>query len=318
MNFVEKIIQQKESPKTYLEILKVHDKEVPISNLLAYFFRPKEKHGFEDIFIKALLKTFYEKKRVDNVFISESSNISNVKVKTEVNAGDDKRIDILIDTKEFVICIEFKIDHVLDNPLSVYQKFIKEKFVGKDEYFFIILTPYSKEPEGKALEDNDFQLLILNKFVENVKSIVEKKFPNKMKDFVFNDFIQTIENRRLRSKQEENLKNIIQECNLTLETAEFIPKEKSEFWSDLLISLKIRTLHEILKVKYKDVSYIKNYESGFIQKKYSNFIVKIRIKKDKWQLEKWTSDNLVNEIHSLDFNTNYKEIIDFMNQFDRR
>ncbi len=47
MDFIENILKEKESPKTYLEILKVHNKEIPIANLLAFFFRPDEKHGLK-------------------------------------------------------------------------------------------------------------------------------------------------------------------------------------------------------------------------------------------------------------------------------
>jgi len=317
MNFIETIIKQKESPKTYLEILKIHDKEVPIANLLAYFFRPKEKHGFDDLFIKALLKTFYDKKLNDNILRSKIDNILNVKVKTEVNAGDDKRIDILIDAKEIVVCIEFKINHVLDNPLAVYQKFVREKFADKKEYIFIILTPYKKEAEGKALEKNDFELLILSKFIQNVKLFVSEKYPNKMSDYIFNDFIQTIENRSLRNQQEENLKRILQEFNLTIETAEFIPREKSEFWSELLVSLKLRTLYENLQ-KINEVTFIKNSDGGFIQIKYSNFTIKLRINEERWQIEKWFFDNSNKEIINIfDFNTNFNKIIGYLNQIDK-
>jgi hypothetical protein len=39
--------------KTYLEILKVSRREVPIANLLAYFFDPNESHGLGELYIKA-------------------------------------------------------------------------------------------------------------------------------------------------------------------------------------------------------------------------------------------------------------------------
>src|SRR5665811_589530 len=58
---MEKIINRlkklPEPKKTYLEILKVHQKEVPLANLLAFFFRPKEKHNLSDLFIKTLLNS---------------------------------------------------------------------------------------------------------------------------------------------------------------------------------------------------------------------------------------------------------------------
>ncbi len=83
-----------------------------MANLLAFFFRPNEKHGLKNLFINALLSTRHyslNSLKSDELRIKDDVEISNVKVRTEVNAGNDKRIDILIDTANFVICIEFKI-----------------------------------------------------------------------------------------------------------------------------------------------------------------------------------------------------------------
>ena len=53
---IEEIIFQ-EPRKTFMEILKVNQREVPFANVLAYFFRPNEKHGLGDFFIQSLLNT---------------------------------------------------------------------------------------------------------------------------------------------------------------------------------------------------------------------------------------------------------------------
>ena len=53
---IDEIIFQ-EPRKTFMEILKVNQREVPFANVLAYFFRPNEKHGLGDLFIQSLLNT---------------------------------------------------------------------------------------------------------------------------------------------------------------------------------------------------------------------------------------------------------------------
>lgn len=324
-NLIEKIIAEKESPKTYLEILKVHNKEVPMANLLAFFFRADEKHGLKNLFIKALLKTKYyplaglksENSNI-NSFINDNIEISNVKVKTEVNTEkvtkNKTRIDILIDTDKFVICIEFKINHDLDNPLTDYQEYVETKFPDK-KYYFLILTPNKKKPiekakkyldENKNSSKNTFKQVLLSHFIKKINECSDKKNIN---NFIFNDFIQTIENRSLKAKQEEILINIIKNAELTVYTAPLITTEKSEFWNELLTNLKVKKLSEeqslFKELKIITISHHKNYRSGFIQITQDKYNVKIRIEDNKWQIEKWSKTNEIieNTTRSFEYNS---------------
>ncbi|MGZ2371719.1 hypothetical protein ACXR6G_18215 [Ancylomarina sp. YFZ004] len=43
--------------KTFMEILNVHNKEVPMANLLSYLFRPEQEHQLGTTFLFALLNT---------------------------------------------------------------------------------------------------------------------------------------------------------------------------------------------------------------------------------------------------------------------
>ncbi len=102
-------IMFKEPKKTFLEVLKIHKNEVVMSNLLAYFFRPKESHGLNTHFLDTLLDI------IDNPSENRIYDKNSVKVKVEVKTSNvkesNKRIDILIETNLFVIAIEFKIYH---------------------------------------------------------------------------------------------------------------------------------------------------------------------------------------------------------------
>ncbi len=300
-----------------------------MANLLAFFFRPDEKHGLKNLFIEALLKTEYYSLaglKSGKSLIKDNIEISNVKVKTEVNAGNGERIDILIDTTKFVICIEFKINHVLNNPLTTYQEYVEKKFKKKfnKECYFLILTPNKKEPIGKAKEyldknknssKNTFKQVILSHFIKKINKCHDKENIN---NFIFNDFIQTIKNRSLKQKQEKNLTNIIKNAGLTVYTAPYIPIEKSEFWNEFLTKLKVKKLSEELSlfddIGLSTISYHKNYKSGFIQITKKNYNFKIRIEDNKWQIEKWSKANKIIENttrnceYNSDINTIKKEI----------
>ena len=57
MIFINKITSKPVTPKTFSEIMKTHNTEVPMANLLEFFFKPNEKHNLGDLFIKSLLNT---------------------------------------------------------------------------------------------------------------------------------------------------------------------------------------------------------------------------------------------------------------------
>jgi len=290
MKYLQDIKTLPEPRKTFMEIMKVHNKEVPMANLLAYFFRNKEKHLLKNLFLKALLTTYYCELNTTNKN-NISSNLSelydiklndsefeNLIVKTEEPKNKDFRIDLLIVAKSFTICIEFKINHVLDNPLADYKKFMEERYSEKSKHIYIVLTPYSKTPEGKAKEfidkHSDFKKVILSKFIKNVKEMLPNDYleQNTYDSNYLKDFIQTIENREIRYKRS----HILKELN------NHIPK--FEFHN--------------------------NNQGGFLQYKNNSIWIKIRIKNKKWQIENW-KDNKQLERHEI--LSNFKNIINVLN-----
>ena len=200
-----------EAKWSYLETIGVSHRETIMANLLAFYFNPTEKHGLGDVFIKALLQTtpygLKEKKPSEipsNIVIPENG-FSWAKVIVEDSTDDNKRLDILIETEQLVIAIEFKINHELNNPLNTYFEYIEDderEFSDKEKYH-IVLTPYWKEPVGAALEgDTKFKQVIISRFVAKVKALVEKEDKLARLDaqqvMLYNDFINTIENRKIR------------------------------------------------------------------------------------------------------------------------
>lgn len=279
----------KEPRKTFMEILKVNNREVPFANVLAYFFRPNENHKLGTLFIDALLKTKYTNisKHKTEEITQELPNYetNSVQVIVEQKTKNENRIDILIITNTFVICIEFKINHDLNNPLNDYKEYIEKNFVEKQKFYFI-LTPYKQEAIDKAKEyfekNNQFKQIILRHFINCVKQKIEQ-YPtifviNEKYDY-FLDFVQTVENREIRSKR-----------NIFLEMLK----------------------NELLFKKVKS-EYHRNINGGFVEIEKENYHLKIRFTSKGIQIEKWINKALIEIIYEPQktLNTEYliKQII---------
>lgn len=255
MEKVDNIIFQ--DPKsTFMEILKVNNREVPFGNLLSFFFRPNKEHGLGTLFIDSFLDTV-------QLDIPDRKDMhKSVEVHVEKKTDNGNRIDILIITETIVICIEFKINHHLNNPLEDYKDFI-DKYpdcIGKQKYYFV-LTPFKKTSIGKAktyFENNsDFKQIILSHFVQMIKNNLQNPIGDKIvkNDYYqhFEDFIQTVENRKIRSLRRNELTAVSAELN-----------------------------NKGLMSKYHS-----NNQGGFVEILKGPNKLKIRIKPEGWQIEKW-------------------------------
>lgn len=262
-----------EPRKTFMEILRVHNREAPFANLLAFFFNPKEKHELNTLFIDALLETrFTHLGKNESVEISPRIPVydaNSIEVAVEVTTSENNRIDILITSNTFTICIEFKINHDLNNPLDDYKKFVNDKYSNLQHYFFV-LTPYKKEAIGVAKEyfesNNEFKQIILSHFINKVKEKLQELYPNYESEniyfkYYFKDFIQTVENRKIHSK-------------------------RHEVYTELKLAIN-------KKIKSKDFSSCELHKSDFLEIKlqHSYLIIKIRITTSGWQIEKWIEQN---------------------------
>jgi hypothetical protein len=318
-----------EPKKTFMEIMKVHKSEVHMANLLAFFFRSEENHGLGKIFIEALLETdcysldlsekgskgilFNQRKKsiniADNKFIFEEvdcqkditefvNSLTKVNARTEYRTNKtenkQKRIDLVIYTKECVICIEFKINHDLNNPLETYQSQIckiEQDFQETDkrqrDLFFVVLTPFKKTPSDLVHQfiqkddkkANRFSQIILSHFIKNVSKKIRNAEIESMQ--YIDDLIQTINNREIKFKRGEILK-------------------------DLQSKLVKSNLNSV---------YHNNKNFIEIKKKLFNF--KIRIKNNhQFQIEKWSKDNKREEpvfLFELSCANEYETILETLN-----
>jgi hypothetical protein len=281
---MEKEIIFRDPKKTFMEILKVHNKEVPFANLLAFFFRPKETHELGTLFIDSLLELI-NNKEYSTLEEIDYDRKSKIEVHVEKKTSNGTRIDLLIVTNTFVICIEFKIDHDLDNPLNDYKTYIEEHSkYSQLKKLYIVLTPYKKAAiklaEIYLKSNSDFNQFILSDFIAVVKE-KRAKYENKENDSFkyFEDFIQTVENRKIRYKRESKLKSLKNELNITL----FNKGLESIFHS--------------------------NNQGGFLEILQGKNAIKVRIKDGDWQIEKWE-----NNTSQLPIKLEYNTIISKVNE----
>lgn len=276
---------------TFMEILKVNGKEVPFANLLSFFFKPKEKHNLGTLFIDSLLETKFtnigKNDTNEQNFEKIEYDRNSVKVMVELKTLNNNRIDIFIATNTFVICIEFKINHNLDNPLEDYKNFISRhsEYSTKKQFYFI-LTPFKKEPIGNAKRyfenNNEFKQIVLRHFIKQVKLNLENKLSEVEHENIyyqyFQDFIQTVENREIRSKRTFELTKL----------------------NDIIIQNSLKS------------EYHTNIQGGFLQVEKINYNLKIRIKFGKWQVEKWNGNIKDMDICKLDKDIDFTEFLNVL------
>lgn len=135
--------------KTIFEVTGYPHYENVASNILAFLFDPDEEHQMEDLWLKALLKSYFEmaggKKEYDN-----GAHYESVKVRREVKTSNGKFIDIVVELDEMVIAIENKIYAQVYNDLDEYKSFITEKYSNKS-CKFVLLTLKDKGNEGEFI-----------------------------------------------------------------------------------------------------------------------------------------------------------------------
>jgi hypothetical protein len=111
--------------------------ENPTSDLLAYFMKPDAQHGFGPLF----LRTFLECMEIESEVL-HGLTFDQVKVEREAGTTEKNRIDILIEGRDWILMIENKIYHNLNNDLESYERLANDRGRYKMHKLFAILSPY--------------------------------------------------------------------------------------------------------------------------------------------------------------------------------
>ena len=146
----------KKKRKSFIEIMKLRFREDISSRTLAFFLDTMEEHDLDDLVLNALLKA--SGRHLDY-------QVNSQKVTTEV-VTDIGRIDIMVETSEFIVVIENKINHHAENnPFDDYIAYAEVKNTQNKELIFILLGMKKPKIMPKCFEfisHFDLSRLILN------------------------------------------------------------------------------------------------------------------------------------------------------------
>ena len=133
-----------DEPPTLMDIAGFPHWENVYSNILAFLLDSEHVHGFGQLFIRSIMAIYssrcpddWPKKGLDPESVQATE-----KVEREASTATNKRIDILIECPDFVVCIENKIWSGLHNDLGEYREHCEKLSDGRsDRVVGIVLSP---------------------------------------------------------------------------------------------------------------------------------------------------------------------------------
>ena len=156
---------EKNSSQTLFDIAGFPRRETVCSNFFAFFLDVSGEHGLKDLFLKSLLEAYFEKSDGE---LPPTAHLS-TQIKKEEYTKEGGFIDILIETEDFAIIIENKIDADLYNDLNDY--FDSAKSSGKYAKIHAIVLSLNKFEDIEKSNDGDAEFcnIIYADFVRKLK-----------------------------------------------------------------------------------------------------------------------------------------------------
>ena len=196
-----RVIPITKKTSTFLEIYDSSSNfENVCSNILKFYLNPNNNHGFKDLVLKSLVNLANEQ-------FSKNNHYDFFKIHREFSTANNKRIDIVIETGSYVIGIEHKINHSLNNDLSEYYDTVKQHCGDSKKPICIVLSlnELTNESEKELMKKNNFINVPYRRFISNLRQDLGK---NINRDNVYSihklmDFVFTMENR-LKNNVMEN------------------------------------------------------------------------------------------------------------------
>ncbi len=207
--------------------------ENPTTDILAFFCDSNGQHQLGDVALKALLNCLpVEYCSLDSSLIE--------KPEREVRTAAGKRIDLLLESSDWVLVLENKINHQQNNPFEHYESFVEEehnqaRFSDK-QVLFVVLSPSGESlPKGwhgvsypQLIMELKAQLaeqfisqpinkwtLLLREFILHLESLMSQPSVNQQTlDFVINNLaaIKEVQETKQRaiSEYHQQLQTAIQ------------------------------------------------------------------------------------------------------------
>lgn len=178
---------------TFLEIAGFPHYENVCSNILQFYFNPNNPHKLNHKLIDALIEC-------SGSSISYGNDIEIIDILREVTTDSGLRIDIIIITNKWIIGIENKIYHHLNNDLKDYSNHLEKRYHNK-EIVKIILSLYESPNTTNDFVNVTYKQLI--KQLEKNVSLKEIATQNQY-DIFFYQFIETIKRMYMPNPITEN------------------------------------------------------------------------------------------------------------------
>ena len=214
-----KHIPKNKPGRTFLEISGFPHYENVCSNILSFFLQPANEHGFDTLMLNAFLQL---------CDLSKEENSGSITIEREVYTHNEKRLDLLIQTEKYVIGIENKVFHHLNNDLNSYAKTIADRCNGynrKPVGIVLSLKKLSEEEKRKAAADK-FTCITYDEFFRILKlNLGNHVLTHHPTYFIYlTDFIKSISNLKYTTMENKELwsffKNnagVVQELNESFE-----------------------------------------------------------------------------------------------------
>lgn len=223
--------------KNLFDILKIQHREIRNSNILAYFFDPNEEHGFGSLFYEALKQVVHSKvvliHKDKGDYLEDIIDFDEVisVVTEEPTTGaleTAKSIDIVLEGGDWVIGIENKIHHHVNNPLDVYWEHLLSK--GDQRPFGILLTLHPTDPDRKDLQYGKYFVNITHKeLIDTVKENLRVDGDLNSTDFFYlKEYFKNMESHYEHLKEKPEMDKLIKEVTNNYQTLNELIKKKQD------------------------------------------------------------------------------------------
>lgn len=198
--------------KTFMDISGYPHYENVVSNILSFYFDDSEEHGMKDLWFKSLMS-----------ISGETITSQNITVEREVATEKGNRIDLLITSEDYIVCIENKIFADLYNDLNDYMKKTKEKNKGNakvEKYYVLSVKPVT--PNVNEFESITYNQLFaeLRRNMGDYLESCDNTWLSYMKDFMLTiesfemilggkKMMNTAEFETIYKEYEEEISNLI-------------------------------------------------------------------------------------------------------------
>ena len=195
-------LPQSKRKRTFFEIAGIERREVSISKVVAFFLESEGEHGLGDLWIRSLLDAAALKR---GGFSSALYDLQSTQCLLEVvttNVEENLRIDIVVESQDFVLGIENKIGASLYNNLQAYAGQVSQMAGAEKKPLLITLTLNDEGHETDcwaercALEGAILCNVTYSELFSFVKASLGDAYLDADSDWLhlMRDFMRTIEN----------------------------------------------------------------------------------------------------------------------------